>query len=69
MWIDWMQEAQGNGSQRQLSVRLGVSQSMVSRVLRGERMPGRKVVTGLLRLLPERAAEIERFFFAQKGDE
>lgn len=64
-----MQEAQGNGSQRQLSVRLGVSQSMVSRVLRGERMPGRKVVTGLVRLLPERAEEIERFYFEKGRDE
>lgn len=64
--IELMRQLQGEQSQEAFAERLGVHQTMVSAVYRGDRRPGRRVVAGLLRAFPERADEIKGLFFASE---
>lgn len=64
--IELMRQLQGDESQEQFAARIGVHQTTVSLIYRGERQPGRRVVIRLMRAFPERADEIRLSFFASE---
>lgn len=56
--IDLLRDLMGDESQVRFARRLGVDQPELSKLLRGERRPARRVIVGLLRAFPERRDEI-----------
>lgn len=64
--VELMRELQGDESQERFAARIGVHQTMVSAIYRGEKRPGLRVVAGLLRAFPERASEIKELFLASE---
>lgn len=56
--IDLLRELQGDETQVQFARRLGIDQPELSKLLRGERRPARRLILGLLRAFPKRRAEI-----------
>ena len=66
--IELLKKAQDGKTQAQFASALGVTQSMVSKVYAGNRRPGKGVITGLCRLLPEHSLEILSLFFAREDD-
>jgi len=59
-----MRQLQGDESQEQFAERIGVHQTLISKIYAGEVRPGAKVVLGLERAYPGRADEIKALFFA-----
>jgi transcriptional regulator with XRE-family HTH domain len=63
--MDWrrlLREIQVERTQDELAQDLGISQSMVSRLLAGTRHPGPKVVRGILQARPSLTGEVSRAF-------
>ena len=66
--IELLKKAQDGKTQAEFAATLGVTQSMVSKLYAGNRRPGKGVITGLCRLLPEHSVEILSLFFAPEDD-
>mgnify|MGYP000934973357 CR=1 FL=1 len=61
-----MRELQGAESQEAFARRIGVAQTLISKIYRGERDPGIKVARGLAKAFPERIDDIQALFFGHE---
>lgn len=59
-----IRELKGADTQAEFAAKIGVNQSTVSKLLKGKRVGGRAVLTGLLKAYPERADDLLTVFFA-----
>lgn len=66
--IELLRTCQGQESNGAFAERLGISYSMLMKMYRGIRRPGKKVFRRLAREYPEKKAVIWRVFFAENGD-
>jgi transcriptional regulator with XRE-family HTH domain len=65
-WAEVMRELQGGRTQGALAAELGISQSLVSRLLRGVRQPGPRVIRGIVRARPEVARMVSGAFLGRQ---
>jgi transcriptional regulator with XRE-family HTH domain len=56
--IDLLRDLMGDDTQVQFARRVGIDQPELSKLLRGERRPARRLIVGLLRAFPDRKDDI-----------
>ena len=64
MFVDLLEECRGKTSKVAFAKTLGISHRMLSAIYSGERRPGRRVLTGLINLCPDKRDQIMALFFS-----
>jgi transcriptional regulator with XRE-family HTH domain len=65
VWAGILLELAAERTQERFAAEIGVSQSLVSKLLRGLRQPGPKVIRGIVAARPEAAERVSRLFLGR----